>query len=110
MKMRWAKSVGVEPSDLSAWSIIACSSFAKVIASFAAYPHEVLRTRQQRDRHGQHSSMLALIRAIWRLEGLAGFYRGLTTNLLRVVPAGAITFVTFEHVSKELMSLQRRSL
>ena len=41
-----------------------------------------------------------------RDEGFFGFYKGLTPNLLRVVPACAITFVVYEHTSHYL--LERR--
>lgn len=103
LKLRVARSYGIEPTDLSATAIVGCSSLAKVIASVAAYPHEVLRTRQQKDRKGHHASVTMLIRTVWQNEGIRGFYRGLATNLLRVVPAGAITFVSFEFISKWLM-------
>jgi solute carrier family 25 folate transporter 32 len=35
---------------------------------------------------------------IWREEGLRGFYRGLGTNVLRVLPATWVTFLVYENV------------
>jgi len=38
-------------------------------------------------------------------EGLRGFYKGLSTNLLRTVPASVITILTYEMVLAELNHL-----
>jgi len=35
-------------------------------------------------------------------EGIKGFYRGCTTNLLRTTPAAALTFTSFEMLSRHL--------
>lgn len=40
----------------------------------------------------------------YRNEGARGFYKGLTPNLARVVPATMITFVVYENVSRYLLS------
>lgn len=37
-------------------------------------------------------------------DGLAGFYRGCTTNLLRTTPAAALTFTSFELIARQLRS------
>ena len=42
----------------------------------------------------------------FRHEGLGGFYKGLVPNLIRVVPATAITFVTYEKVSHFIKQLR----
>ena len=42
---------------------------------------------------------LALSVRLFRLEGPLGFYKGIVPNLMRVVPACCITFVTYEKVS-----------
>lgn len=39
---------------------------------------------------------------IYAEEGIKGFYRGCTTNLLRTTPAAALTFTSFELISREL--------
>src|SRR5690606_15867927 len=88
--------------QLSFMELILASMVSKVIASTAAFPHEVLRVRQQVDRNPSYH-MLDLIRSIYQKEGLKGFYSGLFTNLLRVVPAAAITFLSFEYISRGLM-------
>ena len=55
---------------------------------------------------GLFSASFACAVADDRNEGLLGFYKGLKPNLMRVVPACAITFVVYEQVSH--FFLQRR--
>lgn len=38
-------------------------------------------------------------------EGISGFYRGCTTNLVRTTPAAALTFTSFELIARQLRSL-----
>jgi solute carrier family 25 (mitochondrial folate transporter), member 32 len=42
------------------------------------------------------------VRIIWAEAGGGGFYRGLGTNLMRVVPAAATTFLTYELTLRSL--------
>lgn len=39
-------------------------------------------------------------------EGVHGFYKGITTNLLRTVPASAVTIFTYELIVKKLDTLR----
>jgi solute carrier family 25 folate transporter 32 len=100
-KIFFAKRGNKSTQDLTFVELILASMFSKVIASTAAFPHEVLRVRQQVQRSTE-TSLLELATQTWRQEGFTGFYRGLGTNLVRVVPAAAITFVSFEYISKAL--------
>nr|CDS29952.1 calcium binding mitochondrial carrier protein [Hymenolepis microstoma] len=44
----------------------------------------------------------SLLQAIWKGEGLVGFYRGLGTNLVKVLPATAISMLTYETIRREV--------
>lgn len=83
-------------------NILMASTVSKVLASTATYPHEIIRTRLQIQRTGapRYEGVLDACRKIWREEGLRGFYRGLRVNILRVIPASGVTFVTYEAILK----------
>ena len=80
------------------------------------YPHVVIRARQQDQRTPLHfenkegtsqinkqgSSIIDMIKQTIRREGVKGLYSGLRIDLIRVLPANAITFVTFEFVKRHL--------
>jgi len=75
------------------------------------YPHVVIRTRQQDQRtpikegktaNNYGTSMISMIKGTVKKEGIKGLYSGLRIDLVRVLPANAITFVTFEQVKKYL--------
>ncbi|KAG6879423.1 hypothetical protein C0992_002797, partial [Termitomyces sp. T32_za158] len=44
------------------------------------------------------------IRRTWSQEGMRGFYRGLGTNLVRVLPGTCVTFVVYENLAWLLKS------
>ncbi|KXS11659.1 mitochondrial carrier [Gonapodya prolifera JEL478] len=73
---------------------------AKLLASAATYPHEVVRTRlRERPPDGTHSKYNGLIqtfRVVYREEGFRGLYGGMSTHLIRVVPNAAIMFTVYE--------------
>jgi solute carrier family 25 folate transporter 32 len=95
-----------DPSHLDPLSIILASSFSKVAGSAVAYPHEVIRTKLQRQRGGLHESVYKgfwhCTRTILEQEGVRGLYRGLGVNLVRVIPYASVTFLVFEEVRKYL--------
>ena len=94
---------------LSSSTILLCSAVAKMTASVATYPHEVVRTRMQTERRPlvSETSSDGMIKAqpkggivqttirIIRLEGWTGLYKGLSINLFRTVPNSAVTMLTY---------------
>ena len=53
-------------------------------------------------RHAIPVTVPSLLRTIWQGDGLAGFYRGLGTNLVKVLPATAISMLTYETIRREV--------
>ena len=78
------------------------AALSKLLAAFITYPYQVVRTRLQ-NTESKYSGSLDCIRKIMTLEGAIGFYKGLTPNLVRVVPATMITFVVYENLSHYLL-------
>jgi hypothetical protein len=75
----------------------------------ATYPHVVIRARLQDNRTELKDSKVKL--KFWDMfsetlnkEGIRGLYSGLRIDLIRCLPANAITFITFEYVKKHLES------
>jgi solute carrier family 25 folate transporter 32 len=85
-------------------SILLASAFSKMSASLATYPHEVIRTRLQNQtkKPYKYQGIVHAIKVMSKEEGLRGFYKGLSTNLVRTVPSSAMTILTYELVVKKL--------
>ncbi|KAK6541782.1 hypothetical protein TWF694_007566 [Orbilia ellipsospora] len=77
------------------------SASSKVFAGALTYPYQVIRSRlQTHDAATVYSSARNAVFQTWQSQGLAGFYRGLGPNLVRVLPATCITFVVYENVRR----------
>ncbi|CAE6384209.1 unnamed protein product [Rhizoctonia solani] len=91
-----------KPGDdrLSNTTYTAISAAAKLIAMTSTYPLQVVRSRMQNHAtmHLYPTIPLSISRT-WRDEGIRGFYRGLATNFIRVLPNTCVTFVVYENLA-----------
>jgi len=95
---------------VTANAILFCSAVAKMVASVATYPHEVVRTRLQTQRRlllppgapRKRSGIIRTTRKIIHFEGWRGLYKGLSVNLIRTVPNSAVTMLTYELLMRHL--------
>ncbi|CAL0313129.1 unnamed protein product [Lupinus luteus] len=84
---------------------------SKVAAILLTYPFQVIRARlQQRPSGGvqRYTDSWHVLRETARFEGVRGFYKGITANLLKNAPASSITFIVYENVLK-LLKLTRKN-
>jgi solute carrier family 25 folate transporter 32 len=99
-----------------AYTVMSITS--KLAALALTYPYQVVRSRIQvrytrpfclgqfdpipdQDNGAIHQfpNIPATIKRTWSREGIRGFYRGLGTNLVRVLPGTCVTFVVYENLA-----------
>jgi solute carrier family 25 folate transporter 32 len=85
---------------LSNVSYTIMSGTAKLLALTLTYPYQVIRSRIQNNTTTHlYPNIRTCIRRTFTDEGLRGFYRGLATNLVRVLPGNCVTFVVYENLA-----------
>ncbi|KAI0822003.1 mitochondrial NAD transporter [Trametes gibbosa] len=102
---------------LTPGQILGCSAVAKMTASIATYPHEVVRTRLQTQKRllaipgasdvppslpKTYAGIVRTTKHIIVDEGWRALYRGLSVNLVRTVPNSAVTMLTYEMIVRYL--------
>ncbi|KAK9265953.1 hypothetical protein L1049_003477 [Liquidambar formosana] len=92
------------------YAILGASS--KLAAILLSYPFQVgihfSGQRPGNDGIPRYMDTWHVVKETARFEGFRGFYKGITPNLLKNVPAASITFVVYENVLK-LLKLARRN-
>ncbi|KAF2941171.1 hypothetical protein DAI22_03g328700 [Oryza sativa Japonica Group] len=90
--------------SLNSIDYAALGAGSKVTAILLTYPYQVIRARlQQRpgsDGTPKYKDSWHVVKETARHEGVRGFYRGITSNLLKNLPAASLTFVVYENVIK----------
>lgn len=94
------------PSNFATATIGACSG---AIGASAVYPINLLRTRLQSQGTAIHPPTYTgivdvAVRTV-KGEGWRGLFKGITPNLLKVVPAVSITYVVYDN-TKALLKLK----
>ena len=85
--------------QLQSVDFLLLGGFSKVIAGTLTFPYQVIRTRlKEYGAQRVYRGLWDAVRITWTAEGLRGFYRGLTPNLIRVMPSSAVTFLVYEQV------------
>lgn len=92
--------------ELGNLDFFAISSLSKVFAGSVTYPYQVIRSRLQTyEARVVYRGAFDVFSQIWTREGLAGFYKGLGPNLVRVLPSTWVTFLVYENTKVYLTGL-----
>ena len=87
----------------------AIGGFSGAFGASVVYPVNLIRTRLQSQGTAIHpptyTGVMDVMRRTYKLEGMRGFYKGITPNLFKVVPAVAITYVVYDN-SKKVLGLK----
>jgi solute carrier family 25 phosphate transporter 23/24/25/41 len=108
---RKAKKLGCHESDVKSgnFSTACLGGFTGAFGASVVYPLNVMRTRLQAQGSTQHPQTYTgwadVFHKTVRYEGYRGLYKGLTPNLVKVVPAVSITYVVYEN-AKNFMALK----
>ena len=74
---------------------------SKIITTLILYPLSVVRTRIQQnqfylDHDSKYKNIRDVVRKLYNLEGLKGFYKGILPSMLRSAPSNALFFFFYE--------------
>ncbi|KAG2733705.1 hypothetical protein G9P44_003230 [Scheffersomyces stipitis] len=99
-----------ETEQLTTAQYIYGSAFSKIFSMLIMYPTQVVRSILQNYQGDskQERTIRSVARHLWKEDGPRGFYKGLSANILRVVPATCVTFVVYETVRDNLRKYETR--
>jgi solute carrier family 25 folate transporter 32 len=93
------------------------SGLSKLFALITTYPYQVVRSRvqvryqnlcnpvhlthpaQSQNLTHLYPNIRTTVKRTWSGEGMSGFYRGLGTNIIRVLPGTCVTLVVYENIA-----------
>lgn len=97
LKNRWA--LHREGGTLTNMDTLQLSAVSKMAAGSITYPYQVVRARLQTyDAAQRYKGAGDVVKKVFQNEGIAGFYKGMGPNLVRVVPSTCVTFLVYENV------------
>ncbi|CED83694.1 mitochondrial fad carrier protein [Phaffia rhodozyma] len=88
-----------ENEMLSNTEYILASGVSKFVAIALTYPYQVVRARIQSSNPTLYPNIPTTIRLTYASSGLRGFYNGLGTNAIRILPGTCAFFVAYENLS-----------
>ncbi|CAI5450875.1 unnamed protein product [Caenorhabditis angaria] len=102
-----------ETSEPSVFALLVCGTCSSTCGQLASYPFALVRTRLQARTVSRHQieadTMFGQFRDIYKNEGLLGFYRGITPNFMKVIPAfGCKNVLIFSGLLEYLMGVRVR--
>jgi solute carrier family 25 protein 43 len=82
----------------------ALGAIAGAVSQTAAFPFDVVRKRMMAGKAGGvSSSMPAAFAQIWKQEGIPGFFKGLTINMVKIIPYSALQYTIYGETKKAIL-------
>mmetsp|Transcript_23575 Transcript_23575/g.48809 ORF Transcript_23575/g.48809 Transcript_23575/m.48809 type:complete len:441 (+) Transcript_23575:197-1519(+) len=105
--IQWRKDRGEGNIGLRPWESLVLGGISGGFGPMVNNPLDVVKTRMQKQvvREGvtpKYNGLLQSCVVIAKEEGTPALWKGITPRLLRIMPGQAITFMTYEFVSKQL--------
>ncbi|XP_021005087.1 solute carrier family 25 member 41 [Mus caroli] len=99
----WQK-LGRDMKDPSGLVSLSSVTLSTTCGQMASYPLTLVRTRMQAQDtvEGSNPTMQGVFKRILSQQGWPGLYRGMTPTLLKVLPAGGISYLVYEAMKKTL--------
>eukprot|EP01134_Creolimax_fragrantissima_P004927 CFRG4927T1 len=93
--------------ELQPWQHLMIGGLSGAMGPLCNSPLDVVKTRLQKQKivEGQkpkYDGVTGAVSTMMKEEGIRAFYKGLSPRLMRIVPGQAITFMTYEAISKRL--------
>ncbi|XP_078307732.1 mitochondrial adenyl nucleotide antiporter SLC25A24-like isoform X5 [Panthera onca] len=105
LKNYWLEHYATNSVDPGIIILLGCSALSHTCGQIASFPLNLVRTRMQvqaLEEKGTTTSMIDLIQEIHNNEGKKGFFRGLTPNIIKVLPAVIISCAAYEKVTQHM--------
>lgn len=99
---KFAHKMQPELVELPSYQHMLIGLISGAMGPFSNAPIDTIKTRLQKSTATPGTSaferIASIARDMWREEGVASFYKGITPRVLRVAPGQAIVFAVYERV------------
>ncbi|XP_043540805.1 calcium-binding mitochondrial carrier protein SCaMC-1-like [Chiloscyllium plagiosum] len=85
--------------------VVGSATTSNIVGQLASYPLMVLHTRMQAEvieKGMKKPRMREYFRKILATDGLPGFYRGFTANLIKAIPSVCISYILYEYLKTHM--------
>ncbi|XP_038638883.1 calcium-binding mitochondrial carrier protein SCaMC-2-like isoform X2 [Scyliorhinus canicula] len=105
MKNLWIKRYTTGNERPNMLLVVGSATTSNVVGQLASYPLMLIHTRMQAEVIAKGMRKPRMREYFWNIldkDGLLGFYRGFTANLLKAVPSVCISYVLYEYLKTHL--------
>ncbi|KAL8047354.1 hypothetical protein ABFS82_08G240000 [Erythranthe guttata] len=107
-----AENPNVAENLLDSFDYAVLGASSKLAAVALTYPFQVIRARLQQRPNiegiPRYVDSWHVMKETARFEGLRGFYKGITANVLKNAPAASVTFIVYENVLNMLKLARKK--